>query len=310
MDSITITQQLTNFAHVHQMANKGALCVALVVSRFARNNGLPINSEDLLTNRQGQVKGLGKSNVQSILKDYGITRVLAEEGGRTSRGSIGNMQSYVAFLNKGQYSRQQMEEIEAWWVDQIRKFFAGKPMVLRIDAGKSMREAVRELMRQAEKRQEEQPGNHVVGTVMQHLVGAKLTLLLENPPEMHGASVADTVSDRDGDFIVEDVVIHVTSAPSEALIRKCGRNLEKGVRPIIITTYHGVLAAEQLAKNAAIAERIDIFDIEQFVASNLYEIGKFTGTGRRNTADELIKAYNAIVLQCETDPSLQITVGR
>ena len=172
-----------------------------------------------------------------------------------------------------------------------------------------MRGAVRELMGVAEKRQKEQPGNHIVGTVMQHLVGAKLSLILPVPPEMHGASVADTASDRDGDFIVADAVIHVTSAPSEALIRKCDRNLEKGLRPLIITTYQGVFVAEQMARNMGIGERIDIFDIEQFVASNLYEIGKFTEAGRRNTADELVKAYNAIVDRCETDPSLRIAMG-
>lgn len=37
--------------------------------------------------------------MQSILKDHGITRVLAEEGGRTSRGSLGNASDYVGFLN-------------------------------------------------------------------------------------------------------------------------------------------------------------------------------------------------------------------
>ncbi len=177
-------------------------------------------ADELLTGRQGQVKGLGKGNVQTILKDYGITRILAEEGGRTSRGSIGNMHKYVAFLNEGNYTNEELVMIEEWWVHQVRNFFAGKPMVLRLDAGKSMRSAVRELMNQATKRQEEQPGNHIVGTVMQHIVGAKLTLILTSPPKMHGASVADSATDRDGDFIVEDVVIHVTSAPSEALIRK------------------------------------------------------------------------------------------
>ena len=309
MTDIAITQQLTDFMHSHRMANKGALCVALVVTRYAKNNGLPIVAQELLTGRQGQVKGLGKSNVQAILEDYGITRVLAEEGGRTSRGSIGNMQNLVAFLNDGNFSKEQLAEIETWWIDQVRLFFAGKPMVFRLDAGKSMRTAIRELMSQAEKRQVEQPGNHIVGTVMQHLVGAKLSLILPTPPKMHGASVADAVSERDGDFIIEDVIIHVTSAPSEALIRKCQGNLEKGVRPIIITTYQGVMVAEQLAKNMNIDERIDVFDIEQFVASNLYEIGHFSGEGRRNTADELINVYNAIVEQCETDPSLKITVG-
>ena len=305
----SLSQKLVNFMHHHHMMSKGALCVVLVVSRFARSNGLPIAPEMLLTGKQGQVRGLGKASVQAILKEYGIMRVLAEEGGRTSRGSIGNMQKYVEFLNQEQFSASQLVEIEDWWIQQVKTFFAGKPMAFRMDAGKSMRSAVRELMQQAEKRQSEQPGNHIVGTVMQHLVGAKLALILPEPPKMHGASVADAVSERDGDFIVGDVIVHVTSAPSEALIRKCGRNLDKGMHPLVITTCHGIPAAEQLAKNAGIDMRIDIFDIEQFVASNLYEIGKFSDVGRKDTAEQLIQAYNAIVDQCETDPSLKITMG-
>ena len=41
---------------------------------------------ELLTEGGGQVFGLGKSAVQSILHRHDITRVLASEGGRTSRG--------------------------------------------------------------------------------------------------------------------------------------------------------------------------------------------------------------------------------
>lgn len=37
--------------------------------------------------------------MQAVLNRHGITRVLAAEGGRTSRGSISNMREYVAFLN-------------------------------------------------------------------------------------------------------------------------------------------------------------------------------------------------------------------
>ena len=181
-------------------------------------------------------------------------------------------------------------------------------MVFRWDVGKSMRASIRDLMEQAVKRQSEQSGYHIVGTVMQHLVGAKLTLILPSPPEMHGASVADVVSDREGDFHVEDVIIHVTSAPSEALLRKCKNNLEHGLRPMIITNYRGVVVAEELAKNTGVENRIDIFDIEQFMASNFYELGKFTGNGRRSTAENLINVYNDIIEKCETDPSLKIAM--
>jgi len=38
--------------------------------------------------------------VQAILKKRGIDKILAKEGGRTSRGSGWYMRNYVDFLNK------------------------------------------------------------------------------------------------------------------------------------------------------------------------------------------------------------------
>ena len=93
------------------------------------------------------------------------------------------------------------------------------------------------------------------------------------------------------------------------MIRKCLRNLEAGKRPILITLYKKVPVAEGLADNLKIGNRIDIFDIEQFLASNIYELGKFASTGRKETAANLIAAYNAIIDSCETDPSLKISIG-
>lgn len=303
-------EKLLSFAKENNMKGKGALCVALVVTRQAINSGLPLDTNSLLTENHGQVKLLGKSAVQNILKDYGIDRVLAEEGGRTSRGSVGNMQRYVAFLNELNSSQAELKEIEKWWVDRVRDFFAGKPMVFHFDTAKSMRTAIRDLISQAVKRQSETNGATIVGTVLQHLVGAKLSLIMPERPAMHGASVADEVSGRDGDFIFEDVAIHVTSAPSEALIRKCMRNLESAIKPIIITTYRKVPFAEDLAESQGIAERLEVFDVEQFIAGNIYELGKFAVSGRKTTAEQLIKAYNQIIDECETDPSLKIDFSK
>jgi len=305
-----IEEHLSEFAAKNNMTGKGALCVALVVTRQAINNGLPLAPESLLTENHGQVRLLGKAAVQNILKEHGIERVLAEEGGRTSRGSVGNMQRYVEFLNATNFNRADLEKVETWWVERVLSFFAGKPMILRFDLAKSMRAAIRDLMGQAEKRQSATPGSTIVGTVLQHLVGAKLSLILPNPPVMHGASVADDVSGRDGDFVFEDVAIHVTTAPSEALIRKCKRNLDHSVKPIIITTYRKVSVAEELADLQGIADRLDIFDGEQFLAGNIYELGKFAISGRRTTAETLIASYNEIIDKCETDPSLRIEFAK
>lgn len=301
--------ELQKFFVDNRMGSKGTLCVGLTVSRKAIEVGLPMKFESILTENRGQVSVLGKSNVQRILADYGISLILAEEGGRTNRGNMGLSEKYVAFLNANNYPKKDLLKVEEWWVGKVREFFAGKPLTMKLDASKSMRALVRDLIALAEKRQSQNRGSTIVGTVLQHLVGAKLTLLLPEPPEMHGASVADAFSDRSGDFILDDVVVHVTSAPGEAVIRKCIRNIEEGKRPILITTYKRVTVAEGLADSAGVADRIDIFDVEQFIAGNLYELGRFVSRGRGETATRLIEAYNDIVERFETDPSLKIVLG-
>ncbi len=302
-------KKLNEFAKINQMKGKGPLCVALVVTRHGKMRGLPLDPDSLLTSGGGQVLGLGKSAVQSILKDHKIERVLAEEGGRTSRGSVGNMRKYVDFLNELHAAGSvDFELIETWWVDRVKDYFTSKPFVLRYDTSKSVRAVIEDLLRQAENRQSQVKGSTYLGTMLQHLVGAKLNILLDKPLQHHGASVADNVSGRDGDFIVEDVAIHVTVSPTEGLIRKCKRNIEHALKPLIITTSRGAIMAEGLAEQINIAERLDIFEAVQFLAGNVYEIGKFAQDGRQTTAEQLINEYNVIIDACETDPSLRIDV--
>ena len=291
--------------------SKGALCVGLVVPREAREHGLPIAFDSLLTENRGQVRILGKSPVQKVLGDYGITRVLAEEGGRTNRGNMGLVEKYVSLLNTKMFTVDQLQQIEAWWVDRVRAYFAGKPLVLRFDSAKSIRSIVHDLIDLAEKRQALNRGGQIVGAVLQHLVGAKLSLVVPEytAEQMHGASVSDVVSDRDGDFACGDAVIHVTSAPGEAVIRKCVRNIEEGCHPIVITLSKRVPVAEGLAESAGIANRLEVWDVEQFLSMNLNERGLFSQAGRKDMAVRLIAAYNSIVDSCETDPSLKIQIG-
>jgi len=301
----SLNSKLEVFATQEKMTGKGAICVALVVTRHAKEMGLPLNPTKLLTDKSGQVLGLGKGAVQAILADHGIARVLAEEGGRTSRGSIGNMQTYVGFLNKFVKTAQDLEEIENWWVDRVRRFFESKPMVFRLDAKSSLRATVRDLLKQAEQHQKEDAGTMFLGAVLQHLVGAKLELVLGNEVECHGAFVADSVTDRPGDYLIEDVVIHVTTSPGEALLRKCSDNLDHGLRPLIITTFRNVAVADTMAENAGLAGRVEIFDVEQFVASNILELSKFKASGRRVTVQDLIVRYNRLA-ECENNPGLLI----
>lgn len=303
-----LTTALHNFNKERKFSRKGPLCVALVITRHARKMGLPLDPDQLLTKAGGQVLGLGKTAVQAVLKRHGITRVLAAEGGRTSRGSISNMREYVAFLNNlAAGGEVDLDAVEAFWIERVREFFSAEPFKIRLDASRSLRMLVRDVIAQAEERQRNSPGMQYVGAVLQHLVGAKLGCALGVGSIEHNSfSASDAQSGRHGDFFIGDVAIHVTTAPGEAVIGRCRDNIDNGYRPIIVTTARGLPVAEALADNVGLGERIDVFEIEQFVALNLYELGKFATEGRRVAVGDLVMRYNEIVEEVETDPSLKI----
>lgn len=94
-----LAKTLKSFSDDNEMTGKGPLSVALILTRRASSMGVPLDPKNFLTPKGGQVAGLSGGTVQSILADHGITRVLSEEGGRTSRGSISRMRGYVDLLN-------------------------------------------------------------------------------------------------------------------------------------------------------------------------------------------------------------------
>ena len=303
-------KRLQQFASSHKfLGNKGPLCVALVITRTAIRNSLPLDPAKLVTNAQGQVLGLGKTGVQNFLAGYGITKVLAAEGGRTSRGSIGNMQDYVEFLNANAKTLD-LKKVEAWWVDKVRIYFESSPLKLRVDTGVSLKACLNGIFDEAKRRQSENRGATVLGAVMQHLVGAKLEVLYPDVGISHsGYSVADAPTGRSGDFQIGDSVIHVTTAPVPLLLQKCSDNLGKGLRPLIISTPAGAAMAENLAEQEGNAGRVEVLDVVQFLVANMLEWTAFEGTRRRNTFQGLIDHYNLIVEACETDPSLKIEIA-
>ena len=306
-----LQKKLEEFAANCRIRGKGPLCVMLVLTRKARGRRPPYSAEDFLTPQGGQVAGLGGAAVQAILADHGISRVLAEEGGRTSRGSIKRMQSYIAFLNSlADEGNLDFDAIESWWIERVQNFFASQPFKLKVDSSRSLRSIVEDLIEAAFARQRQCPGTMAAGAVLQHLVAAKLEIALQNVDIEHrGFAVADAPAARKGDFLVGDTAIHVTTAPSEALVRKCCDNLAESLCPLIITTQAGAAGAAALARNADVADRIEILEVEQFVAMNVLELSGFQMAQRPVTVRELIDSYNRIISECETDPSLKIAVG-
>jgi hypothetical protein len=251
---------------------------------------------------------LGKAAVQKILESHGIAKILAEEGGRTSRGSLGLMEAYVQTLNdlhkKGEAD---LNEAQAWWIEKVKAHFASEGPKFNFDPGKSLQANIKELFEQAKDVQTNGGGTNYLGAMLQHLVGAKLDFVLGiGKIDHHGFSVSDQSTDRNADFEIDGVAIHVTTHPSEALLRKCEANIRSGLKPVIITLDDGVEGASFLLKNSAIADRVDILDAAQFLTANVYERSLFQAATCKLTLAMLLEGYNAIVEKCETDPSLKI----
>lgn len=287
--------------------SKGSLSLALILTRAASSKSFPLDRAEFVTSGGGQVTGLGGGAVKRILADHGVERILSTEGGRTSRGNMERMSAYIDLLNDLHANGfLDLGDAERYWVERTLAYFDALPFTFRLDPSRSLRACVRDLLGQAVERQREVRGTMYAGAVMQHLVGAKLDYVTKGAVVQHGFSVADAPSNRAGDFLIGDVAVHVTTAPGEGLIRKCQANLSAGLRPLIVTTEDGVGGAKALARQVGVDDRLDVIEIEQFIATNVYEWSVFDRDGRPSAVKEIIDRYNAIVARCESDPSLRI----
>ena len=300
--------KLKEFQTDNNIFSKGKLSVVIQFTRMVQGKEYPLNPDDFKTEKEGQVAGLGGGNLKKILKDHGITQQLSAEGGRTSRGSMGLMIRYVDFLNTWNAEETvDLVSIEEFWAEQVREYFRNQPFTLTADASKTIGSNLDDLFGQAKKRQKQNPGTQYLGTVLQHLTAAKLCLILpEGSFEIHGASVADAPTARSGDFVINKTIIHCTTSVGDLLINKCKTNINNGYRPVIITIFERVQTALNQIEDAGLAGRVEVWDIQQFLSSNVYEHSLFDEDKRNAKLGAIIDNYNQIVLEKETDPSLRI----
>lgn len=305
---VNAEEKLRLFQVENNIFTKGPLSVVVQFTRMVREKEFPLDPSDFKTEKEGQVAGLGGANLKKILRDHGITQQLSSEGGRTSRGSMGLMIKYVDFLNAWNAEEPvNFDEVEAFWAEQVREYFRNQPFVLTADASKTVGANLDELFEQARKRQKQNPGTQYLGTVLQHLVAAKLCLILpEGSFEIHGASVADAPTARSGDFVINKTIIHCTTSVGDLLINKCKTNIANGFRPVIITIFERVQTALNQIEDAGLSGRIEVWDVQQFLSSNVHEHSLFDEGKQNATLGTIIENYNHIIHEKETDPSLRI----
>lgn len=306
---MTPLERLAQFAETKgYLRGRGSLNVGLVMTRRAREEGLPLDPARQLSESGGQVRGLSGRAGDAILRGYGVTKSIGTEVGRTNRGAPQQMRDYVEFLNQAATEAGfDLSSFEQFWVDQFRARFSAQPLRLRREAGSSIQAIIGDVVEQARQRQQDTSGAMALGTLLQHLVGAKLEAALAGRVAVthHGANTSDQKG-RGGDFDIGDAAIHVTAAPSELLLKKCEENLRSNLRPIIVTTGKGVAVAEGLADPRKLTGKIEIYAVEQFVALNVNELGGFEGRSVLASFKDVIERYNRIVDAFEHDPSLRI----
>lgn len=305
---ISAEDRLKAFQKENNIFTKGSLSLVVQFTKLVKDKGFPLNADEFQTSGKGQVAGLGGSNLRKILKEYGITQQLSAEGGRTSRGSMGLMIKYVDFLNAwNEEDTINFYAVEEFWAEQVREYFRNQPFTLTADASKTIGANLGELFDQAKKRQKQNPGMQYLGMVLQHLVAAKLCLIMPSGSfEIHGATVADGPTDRNGDFVINNTVIHCTTMPSAMLIEKCKANLRNGCYPVIITIFDRVHTALNLAEDIGLSGRVEVWDIQQFLSANIHEHSLFDEAKRNSKLSDIVEKYNSIILETETDPSLRI----
>jgi hypothetical protein len=267
---------------------------------------VPLILDELMTANGGQVSGLGRAAVQSILADYDIPHVLAAEGGRTSQGTTRIARRYAAFLNAN--AGMDLEDAERWWVGRVsRADLRARPLKFRYDHNKSIRFLFRDLFLRAEEQGAKKSNGPYAVKVHHYVVGATLTIScpLLNIPAYE--AIEPTVdAGYGGGFRVGSSAIHCAISPGEEVLGRCSASVRRGLRPIIFTYGRGLTLAHYFAEQAGIANRLEVAETDQFIAASLHQVSGFDTAAARDRVSDLLSTYNTAVANCEEDDSLRI----
>jgi DNA (cytosine-5)-methyltransferase 1 len=294
--------------HLEGGSDKYVVCAGIAVAQVLKGKS-PIAEKDYITDGN-QVKTSG-SLIRKVLKTFGEERKYVSEGGRTTRGTRPAAERLVAVLNAiPELTKATKEEragvtqaIHSWLFENgVKPYFNRQKIEVDISLDKPGSQIVADILDTAAER-------NVAGAVAQHLVGAKLALRYpQRVVENYGYTTADKQLGRPGDFLVGDTVFHVTVAPAQDVIGKCGANIKNGYRAMLLVTESRIQAARQLAEIAGLQERVGISSLEQFVGQNVEEIGEFGKAALAKNIRALLEKYNDRVLEVETDRSLLIEI--
>jgi hypothetical protein len=287
---------------------RGTLAGALVVlERLQESCDLNINAH---TAAGGvQIKGTSGRAVSELLARYGEIKPFLAEGGRTNMGLRGDMKALLNQLAKTELEKLPLDE-RSVVLGEFQRFLAGKVqeyptrpgLKVKYDPTANVTASVRGWLNVARRHGKEGPVAH-------HLIGAVLQLRFpELTIGMESVSTADQQLGRAGDFLVGNVVVHVTVAPMQPVFDKCKRNLQNGLRVYLLVPDARISGARMVAEMNQLEHPLNIRAIEAFVADNIDELSTFSTDQLAHGFLRLLDEYNRRVELAELDKSLMIEI--
>lgn len=258
------------------------------------------------TANQGQLRNAGGPSLARILARYGETRPFLSEGGRTSRGVLGEVESLLDALRDADAASLSPDErvgfldrCQAFLASRVRDYHNQERLTIAVSQGDTAWATIHRLLSVARTTGKE-------AAVAEYIVGAKLQLRFPHLIVRNTSySTSDVQSGESGDFLVGNTVFHVTISPTPGLYTKCKGNLDQGHRVYLIVPDSLVVGARQNADSTS-ANRISVQSIESFVAQNIDELAEFGERQFMEALAQLISTYNKRVDSVESDKSLLI----
>lgn len=291
--------------------NRNVMAAGIAVERILRDS-FPLDADTVTTNGGGQVRGLSGTMIANILAQHGETRPFASEAGRTSRGTI-QMSVKLGQLVTDAFNGATPTEadrlivadaLEEYFIGRIRDDYLNKQRIkVALDTRKPVAKVVSDILTAAQARADAT----AAGTVLQHLVGAKLELRF--PDEEIGrdrANAADQQTDRQGDFQIGSTAFHVTMSPMAKLADRARANIMDGYRPVVIVPENKVDFAVGLFDSVGLGELVSVQSAETFIGTNIEELAGYGTTNIRAGVVALVRRYNERIEAVEDDKSLRI----
>lgn len=296
---------LGNLGFLANMVNLVEHCYAATfpidIANYKTPNGDQIRSQETQPKR--------------VLKQIDCSFGFGSMAGRTNKTNLMYATSFIDKLNDFHVKngfKPRFDYLFIIWLIYVIRFHAKTPLDLTFDTKLTLREFIRGLLEALRKRDKDLgSGKKLAGLVLQHLVGAKLEIMCEGSHtkiDHHPAFQSDLLYGRKGDFEIGDFVVHVTTSPSAVLIEKCLYNINEGLRPIIITPHRQAAVASALAEGADAERRIEVFDVEGFFSTNLFEWVVRGAGSRKATIERLIDRYNMLVDAHDKTTGIHITI--